>query len=275
MRRIFSLILLVAVAVWASPPGLAAAVQDAVKSVQPSQTPAAVLLNRDVLEMFRAGLAPEIIHAKIKASASDFDTSVAALERLKAEGLPDALILAMVMAPKVASVAGPSRVEATTGQPTGVEVKVPKGTVVEVETAYLINSQDVREGDAISFRVINPVKVGGVTVIASDATATARVVKASRGGHFGRAGRLAWSMLEVTAIDGTRIPIEANGRTVGDSKGAKVATQTVIFGALMGPLAPLALLGGFKRGGNAYIPAGKRFDVFVRAEATVRAAQTK
>jgi hypothetical protein len=56
---------------------------------------------------------------------------------------------------------------------------------------------------------------------------------------------------------------------VGDSKGAKVATQMVIFGGLMWFAAPVALLHGFRRGGNAIVPEGKRFDAAVFAPATV------
>jgi hypothetical protein len=78
-------------------------------------------------------------------------------------------------------------------------------------------------------------------------------------------------MKEVTAVDGSRIPIDFTGHTVGDSKGAKVAAQTIVMGALMGPLAPIALLSGFKRGENAYIPAGKRYQAAVRGDVHVTA----
>jgi hypothetical protein len=150
-------------------------------------------------------------------------------------------------------------------------VTIPSGTVVEIETAYRISSQEVRAGEAITFRVVNPVKVGDVIVIAAGSVATGRIIKASRGGHFGRAGRLAWTMETVTAIDGSRIPIQAAGRVVGDSKGAKVATQMAITGALLGPFAPVALMFGFKRGENAYLAQGRRYEVIVMKDTTIRA----
>ncbi|HEX8475216.1 MAG TPA: hypothetical protein VF666_14395 [Pyrinomonadaceae bacterium] len=247
--------------------------QDAAKSVQTSQASAASLGNGDVLEMVKGKLAPDVIIAKIKSSASHFDTAPAALQQLKAEGVSDAVIVAMVLA---AGERGANRAARVASEsPRRVGVKIPKGLVVEVETAYRVNSQEVREGDAISFRVVNPLKVDGAIVIEAGATATARITKASRGGHFGRAGRLAWSMQEVTAVDGSRVPLELGGRVVGDSKGAKVATQTVVMGVLLGPFAPLSLLHGFKRGENASIPAGKRFEVFVRSEATVNVVEPR
>ena len=55
-------------------------------------------------------------------------------------------------------------------------VIIPRDTVVEVETAYRVSSQEIRDGEAISFKVVNPVQVGGNTVIAVGAIATGRVV---------------------------------------------------------------------------------------------------
>ena len=127
----------------------------------------------------------------------------------------------------------------------------------------------MRAGDAVSFRVVNPVVVAGQVVIEKGATATALVTKAERGGHFGRAGRLAWVMKEVTAADGSRIPLQFSGRTVGDSKGAKVATSMVLTGAVFWFMPPVALLHGFKRGENAVVPEGMRFDATVFGATTV------
>ena len=149
-------------------------------------------------------------------------------------------------------------------------VTIPRGTVVEIETAYRISSQEIKPGEAISFRVVNPVRVGDKTVIAVGAIATGRVVKASRGGHFGRAGRLAWTMETVNAVDDSRVTIQASGRLVGDSKGAKVATMAVLTAALLWPIAPVGLLHGFKRGENAYLPQGHRFEVTVSNDTQIR-----
>jgi hypothetical protein len=118
---------------------------------------------------------------------------------------------------------------------------------------------------------VNPVKVNGIRVIEQGATATARIDKAKRGGHFGKAGLFVFTMQSVTAVDGTQIPLRVNQvRLRGDSKAAKVATQMIITGALLPIIAPLALLHGFKRGENAFIPAGKRFQVLVNGQVTLK-----
>jgi hypothetical protein len=264
MKRAFSALLFALLPLQAA----AAAAQDAAKTIQPSAPPPAQvaqparpLTNDDVLGMLEAKLAPEVVVEKLKASPCDFDTSPAALARLKEAGVPDALLLLMVMSPRCAAPPAPAQRR--------VPVGVPAGTVVELETAYTINSQLVRKGDVVSFRVVNPVIVGGQVVVEKGATASAVVTQAERGGHFGRAGRIAWVMKEVTAADGTRLPVQFSGRMVGDSKGAQVATRMILTGTLFWFAPPVALLHGFKRGENAVVPEGKRFDAAVSGAATV------
>ena len=258
MNRTLSAVLLLLMAFGAAKAQSA----DAAKTFQPTDPPPSQaprpLSNDDVLGMVESGLAPEVVVEKIKGSPCDFDTSPAALARLKEAGVPDALLLLMVMSPKCA----PPPVRR-------VAVRVPSGTPIELETAYTINSQLVRVGDAVSFRVVNPVVVDGQVVVEKGAAATAVVTKAKRGGHWGRAGRIAWTMKEVTAADGTRIPVEFSGRVVGDSKGAKVATRMLVTGTFFWFAPPVALLHGFKRGGDALVPEGKRFDAAVSGASTV------
>jgi hypothetical protein len=247
-----------------------ASAQEAAKIVQQSQEPVTAMSNQDVLRMSKADFTTETIIAQIKSSQCDFATTPAALQHLREEGVPDAVILAMVMAPRP-TVASNHSSNASRPQK-NFRVKIPNGLVIEVEAPFSVSSQEVRQGDAISFRVVNPVKVDGLVVIEPGATATGRVVQASRGGHFGRAGRLAWAMESVTGVDGTRIPLQSAGRIVGDSKAAKVITQTVVMGAIFWVAAPLALLHGFKRGENAVLPAGKRLEVLAKGETFLNAA---
>jgi hypothetical protein len=69
------------------------------------------------------------------------------------------------------------------------------------------------------------------------------------------------------------VPVRAvSVRLRGDSKSAKVATQMIITGALLPFIAPVALLHGFKRGNDAFIPAGKRYSLFVDRTASVKPA---
>ena len=143
-------------------------------------------------------------------------------------------------------------------------LQIPDGTQIDIEAPYTLNSMDFKPNDKISFRVVNPVKINGVTVVEQGAVATGKIDRAKRGGHFGKAGLFVWTMQTVTGVDGSQIPLRvAPTRLRGDSKAAKVATQMIITGALLPLIAPVALLHGFKRGKDAFIPAGKRYSVYV------------
>ncbi len=70
---------------------------------EPTATPIAgnsrSLSNIDISEMSSAGLPAEVLIAKIKSSACAFDTAPTSLKNLKAVGVPDKVILAMIEAP--------------------------------------------------------------------------------------------------------------------------------------------------------------------------------
>ncbi len=182
--------------------------------------------------------------------------------------------------------------QATTSYPTSgtVELKIPAGTTIEVEVAYTVNSLDVKPGERISFRVLIPIMIDGMTVIERDALVTARITSAKRGGHWGKAGKLIWSMEDVVAVDNTRIPlapetalgdklwsletktvtkqpVKAQGSVKGTSHVGEVATMAAVSGVLF---PPLALLHGFKRGENAILREGRRYVVAVGRDATVK-----
>jgi hypothetical protein len=57
------------------------------------------LTNADIVKMAKAGLSADIILAKIKGSPCRFDTSPDALTKLKEEGVPQTVILAMIESP--------------------------------------------------------------------------------------------------------------------------------------------------------------------------------
>jgi hypothetical protein len=180
-----------------------------------------------------------------------------------------------------------------------ITIKIPAGTPIEVEVAYTVSSLDIKPGELLSFRVLIPVMVDGVTAIEKDALVTARVTLAKRGGHWGKAGRLAWDMEDVVAADNTRVLLDpathsrnealwslerkikdgktdtqlGQGSVKGTSHKGEVTTKTIIAAAIFPPLAPLALMHGFRRGENAVLPEGKRFVVAVRNEASVSATR--
>ncbi|HEY0404480.1 MAG TPA: hypothetical protein VGC89_02060 [Pyrinomonadaceae bacterium] len=273
MRKNLSLLVLIALfaQTLTLPAARAGILSGAAKVIQQTQAAVSALRNQDVLEMLKAGLSAEVVIAKINISSCDFDTSSAALQQLKAAGVPDAVVLAMLKAAgRAQGMDGQGKFDKSAAN---VMVKVPSATAIEIEAAHTISSSDVEHGSALSFRVVSPVKVNGVTVIAAGALATGRVVKAKKGGHWGRAGQLLWTMESVETVDGRLIPLQAeSGGRRGVARKGEVATKTVATGILLiplFPLAPLALLHGYKRGDDAVLSEGARYTVFVRGEVSV------
>lgn len=270
MKKSLSLILILLMTGLLNSFLIASAQETSAAKPQETQTAPATLTNQNILEMLKTGIAQEIIIAKIKSSTTRFDTSPAALQELKAAGVPDAVILAMVQAPAEAA----SGAATTVTQPGElVDVSVPDGTAVEVELVSTASGQDLKVGDAVDFKVVLPVQVNGVTIIEKGAPAKARITKAKKAGHWGHAGKLEWAMQEAVAVDGHSIPLRFTKGTVGDSKGGTVAVGAVATTVLLGPI---GLLWGLKSGKPAIIPAGNRYSVFVQGNQTVkgRAAKT-
>ncbi|MBV9958123.1 MAG: hypothetical protein JO360_06860 [Acidobacteria bacterium] len=232
------------------------------ETAAPNTQEQATLKNQDVIEMLKHGLSPEIIVAKIKASACNFETTPAALQELKSASVPDDVIMAMVQAP----VGAPAAAVATSNA-TLVEVKIPDGTQLEVELMSTISSATAKEGDIIDFTVVSPLVVNGVTVIEKGAPAKARVAGVKKAGYWGKAGKIGWIMQDVTMVDGTRAPLRMEKKLTGDSKGGTVATATVVTAVVFWPAAPFW---GLKKGKNAVYPAGKRFESFVQGDVSAK-----
>ena len=248
-----------------------------------AQTTLNPLTNRDIMTMVRAKLSPTLIIEKIKTSPCAFDTFPSVLAEMKYKGVPDEVLMAMVEAPhggrptpnvrdssgrgSIASVSRDSALTNSDNPAVLTEISIPDGTPLEVESTFNVSSGEVEEGSPVSFTVVHPVKINGITVVASGARATARVTKAKKGGSWGRAGTLAWEMRDVVAVDGSRIPLEFAKRTKGDSKGGTVTTAVIVTGVLFWPAAPLW---GFKKGKDAKVPAGSRFEVAVHGNAVVK-----
>lgn len=226
-------------------------------SAKPQAAAVPSLTNASIVKMRSLRLSADVIVAKIQASPCEFDTTPAALQKLKQAGLPDKVILAMVMAPSAA--APPKAVKA----PEIVEVKIPGGTLVEVELSYVVSSDDAVEGRPVLMTVAQDVVVDGVIVIQHGAEAHGEVTTLKQPGFMGRPpGSFSWTMDYVTAVNGDHIP------TSFFSKEAAENPMSSIMGA-PGPSWE------FKKGKPAIIAAKTRFRTVIRKSgAVVRVTQS-
>ena len=266
MKQLTSLLLILLLANIFSPLSVATT-HAAISHTQQEQTDAP-LSNKDILEMISIGLSTEIILAKMKTSACNFDTSTAALRELKKAAVPDAIILAMVQTPtRRFEQPQPTVTTASTTLPSDVApsveaIVVPDGTPFTVVTTEEISSKTATEGDPVTFKADEDVLIDNRTVISKGAIVKGTVADAEKSGRIGKGGKLSIRVESVVAVDGQRIKLRASkGREGGDSTGSVIALT--LF------LSPLFLL---KRGSNAKIKAGTKINVYTDEEKRVRVA---
>jgi hypothetical protein len=217
-----------------------------------AQGPAVPPLNNpSIVKMRNLRLSADVIVAKIQSSPCEFDTTPAALQKLKQAGVPDKVILAMVTAPSAS--APPPAPKA----PEFVEVKIPGGTVVEVELSYVVSSDDAVEGRVVLMTVAEDVVVDGATVIQRGAEAHGQVTKLKQPGFMNRPpGEFGWTMDYVAAVNGDHIPADFFSKEAAENP----------MSSIMGSPGPSW---EFKKGKPAVIAAKTQFRTVVRKSGAV------
>ena len=119
-------------------------------------------------------------------------------------------------------------------QTLGARIVIPAGTEVIVSPAKTVFSNTVVEREILEMVVVDDVQVNGRLVIQKGAIASARVAIAEPPASFGRRGRLVIEMINVTAINGSKIDIlgEHSGNARG--RGNTAAILTILAGPLGG-----------------------------------------
>jgi len=149
-------------------------------------------------------------------------------------------------------------------------LSIPAGTIIDVRLSTRMRTDTYQDGDVIAFEVAQPVVVSGVIVIEKGAFAKGRIVRSKRARTFGKGGDLFFSINEVSAVNGSRVPVSLNYRFKGVNDHARTNTEIILTGAALGIpsygiLAPAALIiGFFRKGTEVDQPSGKLFEVMTR-----------
>lgn len=222
------------------------------------------LNNESIIGMLNAGLSDMIIIAKIKSSKVSFDTSASALQSLKKQGISDAVVLAMVQKASGMEVTAGAANGTSAGSDSGgvaTNVAIPDGTEIKILTTEEISGQKVVEGDPLTFKVQDDVKVNGKIIIAKDTLVKGTVAAAKKKGFMGKGGELSVRIESTQTVDNQKIKLRASkSGTGGDNMGSTVAL-TVLFG-------PLGLL---RKGKEAKIKAGTVLTAYTDEAKTVMA----
>jgi hypothetical protein len=234
--------------------------------------PTRVLRNADVIGMVQDGVKAGVIISRIFTSPCNFDIFPPVLRDLKRRGVPDTVLAAMKAAPNGPPAIRSDEIKQLPSPP----VRIPEGTVVEVESSRAVSSANALVGSQISFAVTKRVFVDKVLVIERGSLARARVVKSRRAKMLGRAGMLAWEMDYVVAVDGSRIPVRLSGELKGKNRAAVMAGGAAATGALFFPYtSPVALIWGLKKGDEAVLRGSRVFLADVTKESEVAGLQPR
>lgn len=216
------------------------------------------LANRDVVEMFNAGISSEVIISKIKTSRCNFDTDPSILAELKHKGVPNEILKAMIEAPfgLPRTTVEPKRWAGDDPPTAGQEIVVPDGTEFSVQTVDEISSKTAAENDPVNLRVLDAVRVGNMVVIAAGTLVKGSVASVQQRGHLGKGGKLGLRVDSTSAVDGQKIRLRASkGKGDTDTVGSTIALSLLI--------SPLFLL---RRGNHAVIKPGTKIQVFTDEE---------
>lgn len=144
--------------------------------------------------------------------------------------------------------------------PKAENVKViPDGTEFTVVTTEEISSKTATEGDPLTFKVAEDVKIDGQVVIAKDSLVKGVVASAKKAGMMGRGGSLGIRVESATTVDNQKIKLRSSKGKEGDDKTGTTVALVVLFGPL----------GFLKKGKNAKIAPGTQVKVYTDEEKKV------
>ena len=224
---------------------------------------ARIITNRDVLAMVHRGMRSDLIIATILTSSCNFDIFPPVLDDLKRRGVPENVLQVMSVVPN-----GPPNLpetgDANLTSPIKT-VKLPKGTVVIVETLYPVSSADFKVNNTIAFSVARPVFVDGALIIPRGTIARAKIVRVKKAGIMGRGGALTFEMERIVAMDGTKVPVVLTAAAEGGNRTGVLAVGAAATSALIFPYtAPAAIVWGFKKGDDAVVRGNKQFAAIIK-----------
>ncbi len=134
------------------------------------------------------------------------------------------------------------------------------GTPMKLRLLHKLDSHTVKNGDEISFDIVNDVVVGEVTVLRRGSPVTGVVTRAEGSKTLGRAGKLSFTINDIKLRNGGKVPVRAFNRTSGENR-----TGEMIGMMLEVPIAaaPFFLL---LHGTNTTFPRGTEITAFVNGD---------
>ena len=154
-------------------------------------------------------------------------------------------------------------------------VRVADGTPIEIELKTNISSEDIKPGTAVDFAIVQPLRIGEVTVVERGAPVKVRIKEAKKAMHWGRQGALILIPEGVLAVDGSEIGLRFAEPEIRDEGGeaGKIATTIVLVPLYIYyfPLTAVWVGMASRKGQPVVTRAGERYEVYVDGDVMVKA----
>ena len=222
------------------PPEPLPAAANATALPKPSAFSPPILNNQAIIEMEQAHVPESVILGQIRSSATAFDLSTAQIIRLTKAGATEAVIHAM------RDPAG-----SATSAPQVHTVQIIGGVPFEIALLEDVPA-DCQPGQALHFKVTKDVSMGDTVVVAKGAPVTGVVSEAARKKFLVHTTRPTFRLLDVAAVDGSKLRVRASAGHLGESRKDP----------------PLEPLGGL-RAKDAVVLAGSRFLAYFDGDQTL------
>jgi hypothetical protein len=145
-----------------------------------------------------------------------------------------------------------------------LDVILPSGTSVAMETVSAINSKDATVGQIVEFKIKADIKVGEKVVIAAGSIAKGQITRAQHTKAIGKEGFIEVQIKSVTAVDGQEVFLaNSNLYKEGDNK----QTLSIVLGVLACVLFLLL------KGKDAEVAPGYQVIASVAANTNIKVAE--
>jgi hypothetical protein len=148
------------------------------------------------------------------------------------------------------------------------QVEIPEGTKVRVRLDQPLSSATAEEQQPVQLAVTDDIILNEITVIPRDSLVKGTIVQAVPKRRMGRTGKLDFSIDEIIAPDGGKIPLRYNPvKKEGGSHAVRTGVITAGVAVLFWPAAPFMLL---VKGKETTFNKGMTFEVFTDSKYTLK-----
>jgi hypothetical protein len=153
------------------------------------------------------------------------------------------------------------------------DLEIPEGTKVRVRLEQPLSSETAEVNQSLQLSASDDIRVNDIVVIPRGAVVDGTVTEAVPKRTMGRTGKLDFSINDIIAPDGGKVPLRYS---VVKKKGGSHAVRTGVITAgvavLFWPAAPFVLL---MHGKEATFPQGMTFEVFTDAKYIIKPGAVK